>query len=82
VPALPALRRTRRTPPQVGQSRDRRAHNIRGAFAMEPRRDVAGKRLVLVDDVRTTGSTLAECARVLREAGAAEVFALTVTFEP
>jgi ComF family protein len=82
VPALPALRRTRRTPPQVGQSRDRRAHNIRGAFAVEPRRDVAGKRLVLVDDVRTTGSTLAECARVLREADAAEVFALTVTFEP
>jgi predicted amidophosphoribosyltransferase len=52
--------------------------NVRGAFALRPGREVRGKRLVLVDDVLTTGATVEECARVLRRAGAASVGVLTL----
>jgi ComF family protein len=82
LPALPVLVRTRRTPPQVGRSREARATNLRGAFALAHPGAVRGQRLILLDDVRTTGATLAECARTLREGGAEEVFALTVTSDP
>lgn len=82
VPVAEALRRTRATPPQVGRTRAQRAVNLRGVFAVARAKQVHGARLVLLDDVRTTGATLAECAATLREAGAAEVYALTVTFEP
>ncbi len=45
--------------------------------AVKPER-FAGKRLLLIDDIRTTGATLAECVRVLKEAGAADVLCLTL----
>lgn len=81
LPLLPALCRTRRTAHQVGLPASVRATNPRGAFAVPASVSVAGLRLVLVDDVRTTGATLSECARVLRAAGAEEVYALTVTYD-
>lgn len=81
LPVWRVLRRTRATPHQVGLSAAEREENLRGAFELTPRHKVHGARLVLVDDVRTTGTTLSECAAVLRNAGAAEVFALTVTFD-
>lgn len=68
------LRRVRATRPQVGLSSEARARNIRGAFAASAR--VAGKRVLLVDDVLTTGSTASECARCLLAAGAREVHGL------
>ncbi len=73
-----ALRRTLPTAPQVGLGRQERSANVRGAFsAVRPER-IAGRRLLLVDDVYTTGSTLAECASVLMRAGAEAVAVLTL----
>jgi predicted amidophosphoribosyltransferase len=55
-----------------------RARNVRGAFALRSGRSVKGKRVVLIDDVLTTGATAEECARVLRRAGAAYVGVLVL----
>jgi ComF family protein len=65
------LRRVRNTPKQVGQSFAARQENVRGAF--RARRAVAGRSVLLVDDVMTTGATLGEAARALRAAGAVRV---------
>lgn len=66
-----AVRRLRATADQIGQSASSRRRNLKGVFAVAPR--VAGRRVTLVDDVMTTGSTLAELARVCRKAGASSV---------
>jgi ComF family protein len=76
--AVDWLIRRRRTPPQGRLGTSARSRNVRAAFALRPGRSVVGKRLVIVDDVMTTGATLEECARVLRRAGAASVAALTL----
>ena len=69
------LLRIRETAHQLALPPTARAGNVHGAFAVEPRRraEVAGRRIAVVDDVMTTGSTAAELARVLRQAGAARV---------
>jgi ComF family protein len=72
------LVRRRRTPSQGRLGAAARARNVRGAFALRRGRSVKGKRIVLVDDVLTTGATVEECARVLRRAGAAFVGVLTL----
>jgi ComF family protein len=72
------LVRRRRTPSQGRLGRLARARNIRGAYVLRPGRNVSGLRIVLVDDVFTTGATVAECARVLRRGGAARVDVLTL----
>ncbi len=77
LPLRHALRRVRATPSQTDLPAGERHANVRGAFALARRIDVRGARLVLVDDVSTTGATLDACARVLREAGAEDVRALT-----
>ena len=78
IPAAAALEKVRRTGMQSQQrtEADRRA-NVEGAYRALPGLDLTGRRVVLVDDVVTTGSTLAQCAACLRGAGAAEVVALT-----
>ncbi|MFN3651215.1 MAG: ComF family protein [Armatimonadota bacterium] len=81
LPLSRALRRVRKTPHQVGLPRERRQENLVGAFAVSPGETVGGRRFVLLDDVRTTGATLTECARTLRAAGAEEVYGLTVTYD-
>jgi ComF family protein len=69
------LKRVRATPQQVGRSRTERADNVQGAFLVPPehRVEVAGRRLVLVDDVLTSGATVEACTRALLRAGAAQV---------
>ena len=76
VPVLhDALKRVRATPQQVGLSKNERADNVQGAFRVPPEKkaDVAGRRLVLIDDVLTSGATVDTCARALLRAGAAHV---------
>jgi competence protein ComFC len=73
-----ALVRTRNVPPQTSLRADDREANVRGAFAVRREARVRGRVLVLVDDVFTTGSTLGECSRALKAAGAEEVRALTI----
>lgn len=74
------LRRTRETPPQSGLDRAARLHSLRGAFALAPGRAgrVDGRRVVLVDDVMTTGASLFAAAAVLRAAGAARLTAIVL----
>ncbi|WOI52454.1 ComF family protein [Parvularcula sp. LCG005] len=73
-----AVRRARKTPPQKGGSRQDRARNVRGAFALRQPERIEGRTVVLIDDVLTTGATLLACARLLRGAGAAKVHGLTL----
>ena len=76
VPVLHGvLRRVRATPQQVGLSKPQRADNVQGAFKMvgERKAAITGRRVVLVDDVLTSGATADTCARALLRAGAAQV---------
>lgn len=72
------LVRTAATDPQTSLSRQERLRNLRNAFEIRRPPDLLGKRILLVDDVFTTGATLNECAKSLRKAGAGPVFALTL----
>ena len=80
-PVVPDLLvRRRPTPSQGGLGRKGRQRNVAGAFALRRGRadQIRGRRVLLIDDVHTTGATLAECVRALRRAGAAAVDALTL----
>ncbi|MGD2107970.1 MAG: double zinc ribbon domain-containing protein [Phycisphaerae bacterium] len=82
LPHLPVLHRIKAGPHQIGLSYLDRRRNVRGAFAL--RRGVAlhGARLLLVDDVKTTGATINECAKILRQGGAGEVYAAVLVTVP
>jgi ComF family protein len=75
-----SLRRVRRTPSPVGLSSEERRANVAAAFAVAPHaaKTIQGKRILLIDDVMTTGSTLSACTRVLKDAGAVQVDCLAV----
>lgn len=71
------LSRIRYTTTQTQFDRQERMENLKNAFRLRRGCDVQGLRMLLVDDVLTTGSTLSECARVLKQAGAVSVYAVT-----
>jgi len=77
IPVQNVLRRTRYTTTQTQFDRSERMENLRGAFRLRRGCNVQGLRMLLVDDVLTTGSTLSECAAVLKKAGALSVHAAT-----
>ena len=73
--ASEALRRVRPTQQQIGLSRTERASNVQGAFkvAADRKADIAGRRVILIDDVLTSGATAGACAQALLRAKAAQV---------
>ncbi|MEP6808817.1 MAG: ComF family protein [Chthoniobacterales bacterium] len=73
----PLLERIRYTTTQTAFDRAERMENLRDAFRLRKKADVRGLRVLLIDDVLTTGSTLSECARVLKAGGALTVHAAT-----
>ncbi len=77
VPVYNVLEKSRLTVSQKGLGAELRKINIKDAFRMKYKADIKGKRLLLIDDVCTTGSTLSEAAKVLKEAGAVSVIAAT-----
>ena len=78
VPWIPALIRVRPTVPQVGLTESQRQENVRKAFRCRNPRQISKSRVLLIDDVMTTGATVASAAQALRDAGALRVSVLTV----
>lgn len=79
LPLVPLLHKWKHIAPQSGtNSPEKRRTNIQGVYRLRHGADVAGKHILLVDDIITTGSTLEEVSRVLMEGGAAEVCCLTL----
>lgn len=77
------LRKIRNTPPQSGlENAAARRANVLGAYRVVSAEDLAGKRIVLLDDIITTGATASECARTLLTAGAKEIFCVAVAAAP
>ena len=78
IPVKTPLKRIRHTTRQATLSREERLKNLKGAFAVPKQPTVAGKKILLIDDVLTTGSTLHACAEALNKAGAADIKVFTV----
>ncbi len=72
------LIRIRPTAPQIDLSAEERRNNVKGAFTVKKPDRIMGKRILLLDDVMTTGSTVNECAKVLKKTGAASVIVATI----
>lgn len=78
VPVRNALRRVRGTASQAGLTSAKRRENVSGAFRSKNRAELDGRRVLLIDDVMTTGATAASCARALKRAGVRHVTLLTL----
>jgi ComF family protein len=78
LPVARCVRRTRATESQAGLSASERRRNVRGAFRVKRGHALAGRRILLIDDVMTTGATAAACASALKRAGAHSVTVLVL----
>jgi ComF family protein len=78
IPMVNAVRRRRSTAAQAGLSNSRRRENVAGAFRVKRPRAVEGRRVLLIDDVMTTGATAAACSLALKRAGAKSVVLLAL----
>ena len=78
TPVIAPLYSTKPLQPQKELTRAERLANKKDAYACRPGTDLSGKRVLLVDDIITTGATVSECARVLQTAGAAQVLCAAV----
>jgi len=72
------LIRTRYTVPQVTLTAREREKNIKGAFSINNSEDIQGKDIMLIDDVLTTGATVRECSKMLKKAGAGDIYVITL----
>ncbi len=72
------LAKIKETPPQAELSNEKRKENVKGSFSCRSPNLIKGRRIILIDDVYTTGSTMEECARVLKMAGAKEIVGVVV----
>lgn len=79
VPVIPALERIKDTHPQFDLQREARSTNIKGAFKVLDTKAVYNKNVLLLDDIYTTGSTIGECSKVLKTAGARRIEILTLS---
>lgn len=79
VPVISALERIKDTRPQFDLQREARFTNIRGAFKVSDAKAVYNKNVLLLDDIYTTGSTIGECSKVLKTAGARRIEILTLS---
>lgn len=79
IPVLNALKRKKYTSPQMKIKKFKaRKENIRDVFGIEEKETIKNKRILLLDDISTTGSTMNECAKVLKENGAKEIFGIVL----
>jgi len=81
MPVLNALERIKNNRPQASiEDKAEKERNVMGVFAVKNKEDIKDKRLILIDDIFTTGSTSNECSKVLKKAGAKEVMILTTAY--
>lgn len=78
LPCLSLLRKIKPSRSQVELEREERLKNVLGSFSASPRPSLGERKIILIDDVATTGATLNECAKVLKKEGAGEVWGLVV----
>ena len=79
IPAMPLLVKIKDNPAQSGTGdAKKRKENVKGVYKALENTDIAGKSVIIVDDVITTGSTISECAKMLRAAGCKQVFAASL----
>jgi ComF family protein len=75
------LVKTKETKPQMELNRNERIENVKNCFAIIDKKEIENKTILLLDDVYTTGTTMDQCAKVLKENGAKEVWGLSVARE-
>ena len=77
IPYEALIKKTKKNKPQHTLDRSKRQKNVEGVFRPKDKRSIKGKRVLIIDDIVTTGYTLSECAKILEENGALEIYMMT-----